>query len=65
VIPFDVEFTIDGINGFRYGDILSFTALPSRYTTNAVFPIVGVKQSVNSEGQWTTTIRCIMRPKID
>jgi hypothetical protein len=65
VIPFDVEFTIDGINGFRYGDILSFTALPSRYTTNAVFPIVGVKQSVNSEGQWTTTIRCIMRPKIE
>ena len=65
VIPFDVEFTIDGINGFRYGDILAFTALPSRYTTNAVFPIVGVKQSVNSEGQWTTTIRCIMRPKIE
>jgi hypothetical protein len=65
VIPFEVEFTIDGINGFRYGDILSFAALPSRYTTNAVFPIVGVKQSVNSEGQWTTTIRCIMRPKIE
>lgn len=65
VIPFDVEFTIDGINGFRYGDILSFDSLPSRYTTNAVFPIVGVKQSVNSEGQWTTTVRCIMRPKIE
>jgi len=65
VIPFDVEFTIDGINGFRYGDVLTFEALPSRYKRNAVFTIVGITHTVGTDGQWTTTIRCIMRPAID
>jgi len=65
VIPFDVEFTIDGINGFRYGDVLTFDALPSRYKINCVFCIISVTHNVTTEGQWTTTVRCIMRPKID
>jgi hypothetical protein len=65
VIPFDVEFTIDGINGFRYGDVLTFEALPSRYKRNAVFTIVSVTHTVGTDGVWTTTIRCIMRPAID
>jgi hypothetical protein len=65
VIPFDVEFTIDGINGFRYGDVLTFDALPTRYKRNAVFSIVSIVHTVGSDGQWTTTVRCIMRPAID
>jgi hypothetical protein len=65
VIPFDVEFTIDGINGFRYGNILTFDALPTRYKQNAVFSIVQVSHTVGTDNQWTTTIRCIMRPSID
>jgi len=65
VIPFDVEFTIDGVNGFRYGDVLTFDALPTRYKRNAVFSIVSVVHTVGSDGQWTTTVRCIMRPAID
>ena len=65
VIPFDVEFTIDGINGFRYGDILTFDALPTRYKQNAVFSVVGINHTVGSDGIWTTTVRCIMRPNID
>jgi hypothetical protein len=65
VIPFDVEFTIDGVNGFRYGDVLTFDALPTRYKRNAVFSIVSIVHTVGSDGQWTTTVRCIMRPAID
>jgi hypothetical protein len=65
VIPFDVEFTIDGINGFRYGDVLTFDALPTRYKRNAVFSIVSISHTVGTDGQWTSTIRCIMRPNID
>lgn len=65
VIPFDVEFTIDGINGFRYGNVLTFDALPTRYKQNAVFSIVQVSHTVGTDNQWTTTIRCIMRPSID
>lgn len=65
VIPFDVEFTIDGVNGFRYGDVLTFEALPSRYKRNTVFSIVSVTHTLASDGQWTTTVRCLMRPAID
>ena len=65
VIPFDVEFTIDGIHGFRYGDVLTFDGLPTRYKQNAVFSIISITHTVANDGQWTTSIRCIMRPNID
>jgi len=65
IIPFDVEFTIDGVNGFRYGDVLTFSVLPDRYVVDTVFSIVNVTHNVDTAGMWTTTIRCIMRPKID
>ena len=65
IIPFDASFTIEGINGFRYGDVLKFEGLPDRYTKNTVFSIIGINHSVSSTGEWNTEIRCIMRPKID
>jgi hypothetical protein len=65
VIPFDVEFTTDGVNGFRYGDILTFDGLPDRYKRNAVFCVISITHNVGQDGIWTTTVRCIMRPKID
>ena len=61
VIPFDVSFTIEGINGFRYGDVLQFKGLPDRYTINTVFSIIGINHSVSTQGEWNTEIRCIMR----
>ena len=63
VIPFDTEFTIDGINGFKFGDIIGFRILPTRYTTNAVFTILGVTHTIGQDGVWTTTIRSAMRAK--
>jgi hypothetical protein len=65
VIPFDASFTIEGVNGFRYGDVLEFSGLPKRYTDNTVFGIIGINHSVSAEGEWTTGIQCIMRPRID
>ncbi len=65
IFPFTVEFEIDGINGFRYGDVLTFDMLPLKYKINTVFSIIGITHTVSTEGQWTTNIRCIMRPKID
>lgn len=63
VIPFDAEFTVDGINGFRYGDVLKFAdILPPRYTNNTVFSVIGVQHTVGNDGIWTTSIRSIMRP---
>ena len=65
VIPFDASFTIDGINGFRYGDVVKFNGLPARYTQNTVFSIVSISHSVTTQGEWTTSIQCIMRPSLD
>lgn len=65
VIPFDTEFTVDGINGFKYGDVISFRVLPTRYVTNTVFSVINVTHTIGSDGVWTTTVRSIMRPKFD
>ena len=64
IFPFSVDFKIDGINGFRYGDVLEFTMLPSKYRVNTVFSIISITQTVSTNGNWTTSIKCIMRPSI-
>ena len=65
IFSFDVEFTIDGINGFRYGDTLTFDALPLKYRINTVFAIISITHTVTSDGQWQTIIRCLMKPSIN
>lgn len=63
--PFEATVTIDGIHGFKYGDVVQFDALPLRYRRNTVFSIFGVTHTVNETGQWTTALRCVMRSNID
>lgn len=63
IYPYEVSFTIQGINGFRYGDSLQFDMLPQKYKTSTVFSIISINHTVNTSGEWTTTIKCIMRPK--
>jgi len=65
VFPFEAEFTIDGINGLRYGDVVKFEALPNRYKINTVFSIIGITHNVSNAGEWTTNVKCIMRPNIE
>lgn len=65
IFPFDVEITIDGINGLRYGDVLQFEALPTKYRVNTVFSIININHTISAKGEWTTKLRCIMRPSID
>ena len=64
-MPFEASFTIDGINGFRYGDVLQFDGLPKRYRKNTVFSITNINHTISGEGKWTTNITCIMRPKLE
>jgi len=64
IFPFDADFTIDGINGLRYGDVLTFDALPEKYKTGTVFSIIGITHDVETSGQWKTKVKCIMRPEI-
>ncbi len=64
IYPVEVEFTIDGINGFKYGDALEFSALPARYKINTTFSIISITHTIGNTGDWTTKIKCVMRPKI-
>ena len=64
IFPFSVDFTIDGINGFKYGDVLTFELLPLKYRVNTVFSIIGIQHKVEQNGIWETTVKCIMRPRI-
>ena len=65
IFPFEAEFTVDGVNGLRYGDVVTFHALPSRYKQNTCFSIIGITHNVSTQGDWTTTVKCIMRPNIE
>ena len=65
VYPYEVDFTINGINGFRYGDVLEFNMLPSKYRTSTTFSIISITHNITTSGEWTTNIKCIMRPKFD
>ena len=65
IFPFDASFKIDGVNGLRYGDVLTFDSLPKKYTANTVFSIIGINHTVGTDGMWTTKVTCIMRPNID
>jgi hypothetical protein len=63
--PIEAEFTIDGINGLRYGDILDFPGLPAKYRTNSTFTIKSLTHTISNSGEWTTQVSCLMRPKFD
>jgi len=65
IFPFTADFEIDGINGFRYGDVLQFDALPMRYRMNTVFSVISVSHNLTVNGEWTTNVKCIMRPSIE
>ena len=63
--PYEVDITIDGINGFKYGDVLLFPGVPKRYIKNTVFFITNITHTVDTAGMWTTKISAQMRAKID
>jgi len=65
IFPFTVDFTISGINGFRYGDVLTFDGLPKKYRVNTVFSVISVEHTVTNQGEWKTKITCIQRPSIE
>ena len=61
--PLELEFTIDGINGFKFGDVLNFDGIPKRYSETFVFSVSSIVHSVSNDGEWTTKINCLARVK--
>jgi hypothetical protein len=66
LVPLDLSITLDGINGFNFGNVISTNYLPSRYFDSKgqkiIFTVSKVEHSI-SEGDWTTTLSTLCRLK--
>jgi len=65
-MPFPLEFTctLDGVEGFKFGDTLSSSYLPKRYTETSgirvVFTVVSFEHKFQNN-DWTTTLSAVAR----
>lgn len=65
VFPLEISFTIDGINGFKYGDVLNIQGIPAKYSKNFVFMVIGISHKVTDAGDWSTTITLVSRVRVE
>ena len=56
------EITVTGIGGLKTFQIFGIDNLPEPYDKDILFQIEDVKHSLQSNGQWTTTITAGVRP---
>jgi hypothetical protein len=57
----ECELTIDGMAGFRCGEMFNIDGVPEMYNRNGAFQILNVKQSVQPDTGWRTTIHAGFR----
>ena len=59
--PVDFSVTIDGVSGFRFGDVISTNLVPASYVANnLVFVITKIEHKI-SGGMWETTLHTAAR----
>jgi len=61
--PINFSVTIDGINGFKFGDTIETNLIPTKYSTNdyrLLFTVTKVNHSVK-DGIWETTLNTAAR----
>lgn len=57
----ECDITIDGLSGFRCGELFNVDGVPEIYNKNGAFQILNIKQSVQSDTGWRTTINAGFR----
>ena len=62
--PIDVSLTLDGIYGFRFGDVITLNGLPSSFN-NFVFTIIQADHTLTTDNDWSTTLKCKLRTRIE
>ena len=60
ILPFNFEFTVDGIGGFKFGQIVSSTRIPASLRENYVWQVTAVEHTMNIQ-DWTTTVKTVAR----
>lgn len=66
IYPIELTITIDGINGFKFGDVIKTNLIPSHYNTrwNVVFTITKIIHKV-TPSTWETTLHTAARLPLD
>jgi len=59
VLPITFKFTMDGLNGFKWGNSIRVRNLPKRYT-GCTFMVTAIDHSINADS-WETSIDTILR----
>lgn len=62
ILPFDFGFTVDGVGGFAFGQIITSDRIPSSVSSNFDFQITSVEHSISIQ-DWTTTVSTVARFK--
>lgn len=62
IFPIKFDVTIDGINGFKFGDTLSTTMIPEKYNSvyNMVFTVTKIVHTIENK-DWSTTLETAAR----
>lgn len=55
IMPYDFSFTVDGIGGFEFGQMITSNLLPKRARATYVYQVTAVEHEVTL-GDWKTTI---------
>ena len=61
-IPLNLSVTLDGINGFRFGDVVTTDYMLPRYEDTVVFTVTKVNHTISGQ-DWTTQIETVCRMK--
>ena len=66
VYPIDLSLTIDGISGFKFGDVISTNLVPKNYFTDykMVFTVTKINHTIK-DGIWETTLNTKSRITMD
>lgn len=60
----ECELVIDGMSGFRCGELFKLDGIPELYNQNGSFQILNIKQSIQNDTGWRTTISAGFRYNI-
>ena len=60
LIPLELSVTVDGIEGFTFGDAITTNYLPAGYFGKVAFVVTKVDHNI-SAGDWTTTLTTACR----
>jgi len=65
-IPFNIEFTLDGISGIKIYDklVVDTSFLPHNYTETLEFIVTGISNTLK-DGDWETVIKTTLIPKFE